>query len=50
MIGEFTHLAPHALGVFMVALACVPVLFVLQDRHRLQSQKTERLAKGAAKR
>jgi len=50
MISEFTHLAPHFLGLFMIALACVPVIFILQDRHRLQLRRTTRGAREAASR
>ena len=31
--------APHLLGVFMIALACIPLLFVWQDRARRQAQR-----------
>ncbi|MBS7792095.1 hypothetical protein KTR66_18995 [Roseococcus sp. SDR] len=34
MLSTFTHISPHLLGLFMLALACVPLVFVLQDRKR----------------
>lgn len=34
MLSSFAHISPHLLGLFMLALACVPLVFVLQDRKR----------------
>lgn len=34
MLSSFAHISPHLLGLFMLALACVPLVFVVQDRRR----------------
>ncbi|MDB5413646.1 MAG: hypothetical protein JWR10_1981 [Rubritepida sp.] len=34
MVGNLEYIAPHVLGVFMIALACIPLVFVWQDRGR----------------
>ena len=39
MGSSLMHISPHLLGVFMLALACVPLVFVLQDTHRRDSEK-----------
>lgn len=41
------EIAPHLLGAFMIALACVPLVFVWQDRGRRQAERS-RLTKRAA--
>ncbi len=41
---DLEELAPHMLGVFMIALACIPLVFVWQDRGRKQADR-ERIAK-----
>lgn len=33
------HISPHLLGIFMLGLACVPLIFVWQDSHRRQGEK-----------
>jgi hypothetical protein len=38
------EIAPHLLGAFMIALACVPLVFVWQDRGRGQAGR-DRVAK-----
>jgi hypothetical protein len=43
MVG-LEELAPHMLGVFMIALACIPLVFVWQDRGRKQADR-DRVAK-----
>ena len=44
MLVDLQELAPHMLGVFMIALACIPLVFVWQDRGRKQADR-ERVAK-----
>jgi nicotinamide riboside transporter PnuC len=44
MFIDLEELAPHLLGVFMIALACIPLVFVWQDRGRKQAVR-ERMAK-----
>lgn len=44
MLVGLEELAPHMLGVFMIALACIPLVFVWQDRGRKQAER-ERLTK-----
>jgi hypothetical protein len=39
MVSTFAHISPHLLGLFMLALACVPLVFVLQDRHRRAAEQ-----------
>jgi hypothetical protein len=39
MISTFAHISPHLLGAFMLALACVPLIFVLQDNHRRSADR-----------
>ncbi|WP_421994885.1 hypothetical protein [Roseococcus sp.] len=34
MLIELEEIAPHVLGMFMIALACIPLVFVWQDRGR----------------
>ncbi|WP_424810789.1 hypothetical protein [Roseococcus sp. YIM B11640] len=43
------HVAPHLLGIFMLALACIPLVFVLQDRRRrrLDAERAGRLRREA---
>lgn len=33
------EIAPHLLGAFMIALACVPLVFVWQDRGRRRAER-----------
>jgi hypothetical protein len=44
MFIDLEELAPHLLGVFMIALACIPLVFVWQDRGRKQAIR-ERMTK-----
>jgi hypothetical protein len=44
MLVGLEALAPHMLGVFMLALACIPLVFVWQDRGRKQADR-DRVAK-----
>ncbi len=39
MFIDLEELAPHLLGVFMIALACIPLVFVWQDRGRQRMAK-----------
>ena len=39
MFSSFAHISPHLLGIFMLALACVPLIFVWQDHQRSVSEK-----------
>lgn len=39
MVSTIAHVSPHLLGLFMLALACVPLVFVLQDRHRRAAEQ-----------
>lgn len=39
MVSTFAHISPHLLGAFMLALACVPLIFVLQDNHRRAAER-----------
>lgn len=39
MVSTFAHISPHLLGLFMLALACVPLVFVLQDRQRRATEQ-----------
>jgi hypothetical protein len=39
MVGTLAHISPHLLGLFMLALACVPLVFVWQDHHRREGEK-----------
>jgi hypothetical protein len=34
MVSTFAQHSPHLLGGFMLALACVPLIFIWQDRKR----------------
>jgi len=43
MLLDLEEFAPHMLGVFMIALACIPLVFVWQDRGRKQADR-ERVA------
>ncbi len=44
MFIDLEELAPHLLGVFMIALACIPLVFVWQDRGRKQTKRAQPLA------
>lgn len=44
MLVGLEELAPHMLGVFMIGLACIPLVFVWQDRGRRQADRN-RVAK-----
>jgi nicotinamide riboside transporter PnuC len=44
MLLDLQEIAPHMLGVFMIALACIPLVFVWQDRGRKQADQ-DRVAK-----
>ncbi len=44
MLVGLEELAPHMLGVFMIALACIPLVFVWQDHRRRQAERS-RVAK-----
>lgn len=44
MLPDLQNVAPHMLGVFMIALACIPLVFVWQDRGRKQADR-DRVAK-----
>lgn len=44
MGSSLMHISPHLLGAFMLALACVPLVFVWQDRQRRDGEK-KRLSK-----
>jgi hypothetical protein len=39
MVSSFAHISPHLLGLFMLALACVPLVFVLQDKQRRATEQ-----------
>ena len=39
MISTLAHISPHLLGAFMLALACIPLIFVWQDHMRRKSEK-----------
>lgn len=39
MVGTLAHVSPHLLGLFMLALACVPLVFVWQDHRRRSAEK-----------
>lgn len=39
MVSTLAHISPHLLGAFMLALACIPLIFVLQDNHRRATDK-----------
>ena len=39
MGSSFTHVSPYLLGVFMLALACIPLVFVVQDTLRRNTEK-----------
>lgn len=41
---DLQQVAPHMLGAFMIALACIPLVFAWQDRNRRQADK-ERVAR-----
>lgn len=47
MISTLAHISPHLLGAFMLALACVPLIFVVQDNRR---RATERKRMAALRR
>jgi hypothetical protein len=42
MLIDLEELAPHMLGVFMIALACIPLVFVWQDRARRRASRAAR--------
>ena len=44
MLVGLEELAAHMLGVFMIALACIPLVFVWQDHRRRQVERS-RVAK-----
>ena len=44
MGSSLMHISPHLLGVFMLALACVPLIFVWQDSQHRDGEK-KRLVK-----
>ncbi len=44
MFIDLEDIAPHLLGAFMIALACIPLVFVWQDRGRKRAMR-DRLAK-----
>jgi len=39
MFTSFADVSPQMLGIFMLALACVPLIFVWQDSHRRKGEK-----------
>ncbi len=39
MVSTLAHISPHLLGLFMLALACVPLVFILQDRKRRTTER-----------
>jgi hypothetical protein len=39
MVGTLAHVSPHLLGLFMLALACFPLVFVWQDHRRRSVEK-----------
>lgn len=39
MFIDLEEIAPHLLGVFMIALACIPLIFVWQDRGRKRASR-----------
>jgi len=39
MFSSFAQISPYMLGLFMFALACVPLIFVWQDSRRRQNDK-----------
>lgn len=49
MLLDLQAIAPHMLGVFMIALACVPLVFVWQDRGRrtMERNRITRLQREA---
>jgi hypothetical protein len=40
MVSTLAHISPHLLGIFMLALACVPLVFVWQDHQRRKGEKS----------
>jgi hypothetical protein len=40
MVSTFAHISPHLLGIFMLALACVPLIFVWQDHRRRSAERS----------
>lgn len=44
MLVGLEELAPHVLGLFMMALSCIPLVFVWQDRRRKAAER-QRVAK-----
>ncbi|MDB5375777.1 MAG: hypothetical protein JWR00_223 [Rubritepida sp.] len=48
MFIDLEELAPHLLGVFMIALACIPLIFVWQDRGRKQASRAQKLKRVPA--
>ena len=47
MFMQLEEIAPHLLGLFMIGLACIPLIFVWQDRHRRlpERERQEKLPK-----
>lgn len=39
MVSTLAHISPHLLGVFMLALACIPLVFVWQDHQRRVNER-----------
>lgn len=39
MVSTLAHISPHLLGIFMLALACIPLIFVWQDHQRRVSER-----------
>lgn len=50
MYTEIQDVAPHLLGMFMIALACVPLVFVWQDRGPAAGRASMRHARRVADR
>lgn len=38
MFAGLEEIAPHLLGIFMIALACIPLVFVWQDRRQRRGE------------
>ncbi len=43
MFSSFADVSPHMLGIFMLALACIPLIFVWHDSKRRHGDR-QRLA------
>ena len=39
MVSTLAHISPYLLGAFMLALACIPLIFVLQDTQRRSAER-----------